>query len=103
MSVTILNEIDKAKSLVEGLRKNMAEAKMLGADEHALSSLEEACADLKRKDDELDALRRQATLKVRENNELLAALKERSMAWRRAVKQRYPQQEWARFGVGDKR
>ena len=76
MSITILNEIDKAKVLVDGMRKNLDKAKQLGIDAPALDRLEKAFTDLKIKDDELDALRRRATLKVKENNELLAALRQ---------------------------
>ena len=103
MSITILNEIDKAKVLVDGMRKNLDKAKQLGIDAPALDRLEKAFTDLKIKDDELDALRRQATLKVKENNELLADMKEPMLSMRKAVKQNYPQQEWMSFGVQDKR
>ena len=103
MSITILNEIDKAKVLVDGMRKNLYKAKQLGIDAPALDRLEKAFTDLKIKDDELDALRRRATLKVKENNELLADMKEQMLSMRKAVKQNYPQQEWMSFGVQDKR
>lgn len=103
MSITILNEIDKAKVLVDGMRKNLDKAKQLGIDAPALDRLEKAFTDLKIKDDELDALRRRATLKVKENNELLADMKEQMLLMRKAVKQNYPQQEWMSFGVQDKR
>ncbi len=103
MSITILNEIDKAKVLVDGMRNNLDKAKQLGIDAPALDRLEKAFTDLKIKDDELDALRRRATLKVKENNELLADMKEQMLSMRKAVKQNYPQQEWMSFGVQDKR
>ena len=103
MSITILNEIDKAKVLVDGMRNNLDKAKQLGIDAPALDRLETAFTDLKIKDDELDALRRRATLKVKENNELLADMKEQMRSMRKAVKQNYPQQEWMSFGVQDKR
>ena len=87
MSITILNEIDKAKVLVDGMRNNLDKAKELGIDAPALDRLETAFTDLKIKDDELDALRRRATLKVKENNELLADMKEQMLSMRKAVKQ----------------
>ena len=103
MSITILNEIDKAKVLVDGMRNNLDKAKESGIDAPALDRLEKAFTDLKIKDDELDALRRRATLKVKENNELLADMKEQMLSMRKAVKENYPQQEWMSFGVQDKR
>ena len=51
----------------------------------------------------MDELRRRATLKAHENLELIADLKAQMLAMRNAVKARYPQNEWIKFGVQDKR
>ena len=51
----------------------------------------------------MDDLRRQATLKAHENLELIADLKAQMLAMRKAVKARYPQYEWIKYGVQDKR
>ena len=75
MSITILNEIDKAEALVNGLRKNLDEVKPLNVTASGVDRLEAAYKELKKKDEEVEALRRQLTVKVRENNELLAQLK----------------------------
>ena len=70
MSVTNLNEIDKADVLVAGLRKNLEEVKKLGITTDAINRLEEASKALRQKDAEVDELRRRATLKAHENLEL---------------------------------
>ncbi len=103
MSVTILNEIDKADALVAGLRKHQAEVKQLGITIDAINKLEEAGKALRQKDEEVDALRRQASLKGRENRDLLADLKSQMLVLRKAIKARYPQYEWIKYGVQDKR
>ena len=103
MSVTNLNEIDKADVLVAGLRKNLEEVKKLGITTDAINRLEEASKALRQKDAEVDELRRQATLKAHENLELIADLKAQMLAMRNAVKTHYPQNEWIKFGVQDKR
>jgi len=103
MSITILNEIDKAETLVNGLRMNLNEVKLLNVTAAGVDRLEAACKELKRKNEEVDALRRQLTLKVRENNELLAQLKDQMLEFRKAVKGHYEQSQWVRFGVQDKR
>ena len=103
MSVTVLNEIDKANVLVAGLRKHLSEVKELGITTDALNKLEEASKALKQKDEELDALRRQATLKSHENRDLLDDLKAQMLVLRKSVKARYPQQTWINYGVQDKR
>ena len=103
MSVTILNETDKADVLVSGLRKHLDELKPLGITADAIQQLETASKTLRQKDEEMDALRRQATLKSRENRELLDNLKAQTLTLRKAVKSHYNQTEWINFGVQDKR
>ena len=103
MSVTNLNEIEKADVLVAGLRKHLKEAQEIGITTDAINRLEEAAKDLRQKDAEVDKLRRQATLKAHENLELIADLKAQMLAMRTAVKARYPQYEWIKYGVKDKR
>ena len=103
MSVTNLNEIDKADVLVAGLRKHLGEVKELGITTDALNRLEEAAKALRKKDAEVDELRRQATLKAHENLELIADLKAQMLTMRKAIKGRFPQHTWINYGVQDKR
>lgn len=103
MSVTNLNEIEKADVLVAGLRKHLKEAQEIGITTDAINRLEEAAKDLRQRDAEVDNLRRQATLKAHENLELIADLKAQMLSMRTAVKARYPQYEWIKYGVQDKR
>ncbi|MCR4932432.1 MAG: hypothetical protein K5918_08385, partial [Bacteroidales bacterium] len=71
MSLTNLNEIEKADVLVAGLRKHLKEAQELGITIDALNRLEEAAKALRQKDAEVEELRRQTTLKIRENTNLI--------------------------------
>ena len=103
MSVTNLNEIDKADVLVAGLRKHLTEVQELGITTDALNRLEESAKALRQKDAEVDELRRQATLKAHENMNLIADLKAQMLSMRKAVKARYPQTVWINYGVQDKR
>ncbi|MBR0169628.1 MAG: hypothetical protein IJQ14_02165 [Bacteroidales bacterium] len=103
MSVTNLNEIDKADVLVAGLRKHLKEAQEIGITTDALNRLEEAANALRQKDAEVDELRRQANIKAHENMDLIADLKAQMLAMRKAVKGHYPQYEWIKYGVQDKR
>ena len=103
MSVTNLKEIEKAEVLVSGLRKHLKDVQEIGITTDAINRLEEAAKDLRQKDAEVDKLRRQATLKAHENMELIADLKAHMLSMRTAVKGRYPQYEWIKYGVQDKR
>ena len=103
MSVTITNEIKKAEVLASGLKSHLAEVKQIGINSDGIKKLEEALQTLRQKDEEVDALRREVTLKGRENRELLAELKSQMLAYRKAVKQHYEQPDWIKYGVQDKR
>ena len=103
MSVTNLNEIDKADVLVAGLRKHPKEVEAIGITTDALNRLEEAAKALRQKDAEVDELRRQANKKAHENMDLIADLKAQMLVMRKAVKDHYPQYEWIKYGVQDKR
>ncbi len=103
MSVTNLNEIEKAEVLVSGLRKHLKDVQEIGITTDAINRLEEAAKDLRQKDAEVDKLRRQATLKAHENMELITDLKAQMLSMRTAVKARYPQYEWIKYGAQDKR
>jgi len=103
MSVTILNETEKAEVLIAGLRKNLNEVKQLNITASGIDHLETSCKALLSKDAEVEELRRQLTKMVHENNEMLADLKTQMLTMRKAVKSRYSQPEWIRFGVQDKR
>ncbi len=103
MSVTNLNEIEKADVLVAGLRKHTKELPELGITTDAINRMEELAKVLRQKDAEVDELRRKVTLKAHENLELITDLKAQMLIMRKAVKARYPQCEWIKYGVQDKR
>ena len=103
MSVTITKEIKKAEVLASGLKNHLNEVKQIGINAEGIKKLEEALQALRQKDEEVDALRREVTIKGRENHELLAELKTQMLAYRKTVKQRFDQPDWIKYGVQDKR
>ena len=103
MSVTVKNEINKAEVLASGLKKHLDEVKQIGINAEEIKKMEELSQTLLQKDEEVEALRREANEKGRENRELLAELKEQMFTFRKAVKQRYMQPDWIKYGVQDKR
>ena len=103
MSVTVTNEISKAEVLASGLKKHLDEVKQLGITAEEIKKMEESCEALRKKDEEVEALRREANQKGRENRELLAELKGQMLTFRKAIKQRYTQPDWIKYGVQDKR
>lgn len=103
MSVTVTNEVKKAEALASGLKKHLSEVKEIGITAEKISELEETCKILVQKDNESEALRRQVSEKSAENHRLLAELKNQMLDIRRAVKSRFLQPEWIKYGVQDKR
>ena len=103
MSVTITNEIKKAEVLASGLKSHLDEVKQIGVTAEGIKKMEELSKALAKKDEEVEALRREANQKGRENRELLAELKSQMLTYRKAVKERYMQPEWLKYGVQDKR
>ena len=79
------------------------EMEAIGITTDALNRLEEAAKALRQKDAEVDELRRQANKKAHENMDLIADLKAQMLVMRKAVKGHYPQYEWIKYGVQDKR
>lgn len=103
MSQTITNEIQKAEVLASGLKSHMDDVKKLGITAEGIKKMEEVMDALRKKDAEVDAMRNDISLKGREKSKLLADLKSQMLTCRKAVKQRYSQPEWIKYGVQDKR
>ena len=89
--------------LASGLKNHLNEVKQIGINAEGIKKLEEVLQALRQKDEEVDALRREVTIKGRENHELLAELKTQMLAYRKTVKQRFDQPDWIKYGVQDKR
>jgi len=103
MSVTVTNEIKKAEVLASGLKSNLEEVKSIGITAEGIKKLENLSKVLLEKDAEAEELRRQVSAKSQENHQLLAELKNQMLELRRAVKSRYMQPDWIKYGVQDKR
>jgi len=52
---------------------------------------------------EVDSLREEVTRKLQAANEQLNSLRERAAVYRKIIKQNYLQDQWAGFGLQDKR
>ncbi|MBR5983072.1 MAG: hypothetical protein IK025_05045 [Bacteroidales bacterium] len=103
MSQTITNEIKKAEVLASGLKSHIDDVKKLGITADGIKKMEEVMDALRKKDEEVDAMRKEISLKGREKSKLLSDLKSQMLTFRKAVKQRYLQPEWLKYGVQDKR
>jgi len=93
----------KGKSLATGMKKRIAELEIYGVKEQDLTAMEQdadKAIDMIR---EVDSLREEVSNKLQAANEQLNSLRDRAFAYRKIIKQNYPQEQWAGFGLQDKR
>ncbi len=103
MSKTINLQIAKSRRLIDGLRSNPDVMTRLNISDSELSAMSNMLEELAVMGRECDELRGKMSVKVKQSNELLAKIKDEFATKKKLVKVNYPQEEWLRYGVEDKR
>ncbi|MCR4852085.1 MAG: hypothetical protein K5893_00660 [Prevotella sp.] len=103
MSKTIQLQIDKSRTLLEGLRQNLGELKAHGMSENDLQTMEKELGQLAEINEQCDAIRADLSQKVKHMNGILDGVKRSFVEKKKVIKVNYPQEEWAKYGVLDKR
>lgn len=103
MSKTYSLQIEKARLLVDGMRKNFDAVKGLGVTEEIISSLEQKSQEADLLNDELDALRLQVAEKASVANKKLNDLRIQVQELKQLVKKNFDQTRWESLGIPDKR
>lgn len=103
MSKTIDLQIEKSRILIDGLRKNIEALKDKGFNNEELDAMSADLDALKQANQECDAIREQLSAKVKNVNGILTGVKEKFAEKKKIIKGNYPQEEWIRYGVQDKR
>lgn len=103
MSKTYLNQVEKVKMLVDGLRNHYDMVKDRGITLEQLNQMEQLSAEAEKLNEEVEQLRIKTSAKVREANERLAELKELWLPVKTEVKSSFDQLKWSMFGIQDKR
>lgn len=103
MSKTIDLQIEKCRTLIDGLRKNIGELADKGINNEELNRMGAELDRLTAASRECDEMRSQLSLKVKNMNAILAGVKESYIESKRKIKTNYPQEQWLRYGVLDKR
>ena len=103
MSKTIELQIGKSQTLIEGLRKNLDELKERGISDADLCKMSEDLKLLVKCNADCDALREELSQKVKRMNTVLNDVKDSFAAKKKVIKLNYPQEEWRKYGVMDKR
>ncbi|MGN0068835.1 MAG: hypothetical protein ACI350_03810 [Prevotella sp.] len=103
MSKTIELQIAKSAALILGLRNNISELADKGITASQLNAMDTTLDELRRLNSECDALRAQLSERVKCMNRVLQEVKGAFAEKKKTVKGCYPQEQWGRFGVLDKR
>ncbi len=103
MSKTYSIQIEKARTLLDGLRKNYNCVSPYGVTNEALNQLEREAAEADRMNNELDALRAQVSEKSSVANQKLNDLRIHLQELKGVVKKNFDQTRWEALGVPDKR
>lgn len=103
MSKTIEIQVEKTRTLVEGLRRNIDKVESKGVNSGSLDNMERLAQQLEMASREIDAIREDLGGKVKAMNSIVAELKDSFLSNKNIVKRNFEQPEWIQFGVQDKR
>ncbi|MBS7274764.1 MAG: hypothetical protein KIG45_06840 [Bacteroidales bacterium] len=85
------------------MKRRIAELGKYGVTEADLTVMEQDADKAIEMIREVDRLREEVTRKLQEANEQLNSLRDRAAVYRKIIKQNYLQDQWAGFGLQDKR
>jgi hypothetical protein len=102
MAKTVDVLIEKSKGLSKGLRKHLQNGGN-GVTIREIDEFEKQLEALAKAYAECDLIRAELAPKVRHANELMAQVKAVYADKKKMLKLRYPQEQWAAYGVPDKR
>ena len=97
------DQIEKSKLIISGVKRNQRLGRDAGVEENTLQKLEEDCRRLESISAEIDKLREELQKKSVEAHNALNTLKSRTLTVKKAVKSKYDQTWWVKFGIPDKR
>lgn len=97
------DQIEKSKLIISGVKRNQRLGRDAGVEENTLQKLEEDCRRLESISAEIDKLREELQKKSDEAHNALNTLKSRTLTVKKAVKSKYDQTWWIKFGIPDKR
>ena len=95
-------QVEKSRNLIQGLRKHLSEGGK-GTSQQDIAAMEQQIAALSAASDECERLRAELAPKVKHMNELLTQVKESFVERKLIIKNCYPQELWAAYGLADKR
>lgn len=103
MSKTYSDQLNKAKVLVAGLKKNYEQIRNRGISLEELDNLESSISEAEKLNSEVERLRLETSEVATQANKKLVTVKDKAVEFKRIVKRYNDISKWADFGVMDKR
>lgn len=97
------DQLEKSKLIISGIKRNQRMGRDAGVDEVSLQKLEDDCKRLEAMSAELDRMQEEYRKKSEKAHGVLDELKQHTKEVKRAVKMKYDQTWWIKFGISDKR
>lgn len=96
-------QIEKSKMVLMGVKRNQRLGREAGVSDSALKNMEEECRRLETLSAELDAILEEGRKKSEDAHRSLEELKVKTNLVKSAIKAKYDQTWWSKFGITDKR
>lgn len=103
MSKTIDLQIEKSTRLIEALKAHIGEFESKGVSMDNLNAMTENLKKLQDSSKVADELRRKLSEQVKTTNNILSQCKDTYFKVKSIVRNNYPQEDWIKYGVIDKR
>lgn len=103
MSKTIDLQIEKSTRLIEALKAHIGEFENKGVSMDELNAMTDNLGKLQDSSKIAEELRGKLSGQVKTTNNILAQCKEAYTKVKSVVRNNYPQEEWIKYGVTDKR
>ena len=103
MSKTVELQIEKSRSLSQGLRKHLNSGVGGGVTNAEIDQMDQQLQALEQANAEVERLREELAPKVKYMNSIMAEVKAAYADKKKTLKGYYPQEQWATYGIPDKR
>ena len=96
-------QLEKSKQIILGVKRNQRLGREAGIEEGMLQKMEDDCKRLESISAELDKLQEEVRKKSDQAHAALEVLKGHTKDVKKAIKSKYDQTWWIKFGIPDKR
>lgn len=97
------DQLEKSKLILSGVKRNQRLGREAGVEESVIRKLEEDCKHLEAISAEMDKIHEEYRKKTEEAHAALDVLKGRTQTVKKAIKNKYDQTWWIKFGIPDRR